>query len=254
MSGGDSQGGGADVWEPAADPAPHQLPAVRATQGLPTVPDLAAQVLVDFQRHFVGLLMLGLGLHAVVFVSIVVLTVVVVACVLPGVFLEDDSMTILGSLLGVLLGAVGMVACLVPSVASTTRAIGRMVLHDQSPTFADAITGGFRDLGSLAVFGVGSTVASLIGALMCYLPALVVSFFLSFGFPAIVLHRMRPLEAARRSIQHARENLQWHAGFYALSLAIAMIAGNIPILGVMAYFVYLTRGYLAVFADEVAQV
>lgn len=254
--GGEDTSEVADVWAPGAEPEAPRLPATVSgpSDGLPPVTDIAQAVLDDFQQHFMGLLLLGLGFHAVILVGVVVLSVTLGLCVVPGVLMESEQLAILGTLVGTVVGTGLMFLVITPGSASTVRALGRMVVHGETPSFSGAFVYGFRDLGSLTLYGALSSFLTVLGMLLCYLPGLVVSFLLSWGFAAIALHRLGPVAAVRRSVGHVRDHPQWHLGFFGLGFCIAMLGSYVPIVGVLAYFMYLTRAYRASFPDEELQV
>ena len=107
------------------------------------------------------------------------------------------------------------------------------------------------DLFQVILLAVAQLVLTLIGVLMCYLPALLVSLFLGFAFPALIVHRLGAFEAIGLSVRHVKDNFGWHLGYWGLGLAILFVAQAIPFVGIMVglpfYFAYQLKAYTQVF-------
>ena len=85
--------------------------------------------------------------------------------------------------------------------------------------------------GPSILYSLGQGLVIFVGILMCYLPGLALSFFLGFGLCFVVLRGQSPVEGAKASMAHVGEHLAWHAGFFAILLAVTMILSNIPLVG-----------------------
>lgn len=196
-----------------------------------------------------GAYTIALGLGLVVFVGLGIATTLVsddlaIIGMLVGQFGIFGCMFVLFLLAGLLLGAV-----MAPLNGSMIRSVARHQRGEAPLTF----TAAFSDAGTDAVKMILATwllgVASLVGLFFCYLPVLLVPLFLGFVTTMVALHGSRPREAAAANIRHVLDHLEWHLPYFLISIAMALIANYIPILGPMFLTAFHCRTHRHLFGD-----
>jgi hypothetical protein len=247
---------GEDVWAPGADEA---AGVEEAAGKLPDVVKVLTDLLGDLQAHVAGYLLAGLGYMLVVFgLAFVFVALLVGFMVIPmiiGAVLEAEELgailMIVGTLFGYLVGLLLMVTVSAPFLASLARAARAHLEGDEPFGFTAAFSRLGTDLVQVVLLSVVQMALVLIGMMFCYLPGLLVSLFLGFAFPALIVHRLGAFEAIGLSFDHVKRNIGWHLGYWGLGLAILFVAQAIPFVGIMFglpfYVAYQIKVYMAVF-------
>jgi len=254
---------GGDVWAPGADdalsPDPGAGEAGAQPRGLPDVVKVLTDLLGDLQANVAGYLLAGLGYtlvaFALVFVFLGLLGVFMVVPMIVGAALDSEELGAIlmmaGMLFGYVVGLLLLITVSAPFMASLARAARAHLEGDQPLGFAAAFGELGTDLVQVLLLSVLQMALVLVGMMFCYLPGLLVSLFLDFAFPALIVHRLSAVSAIRLSFDHVRRNLGWHLGYWGLGLAILFVAQAIPIVGVMFgipfYLAYQLKVYTMVF-------
>jgi hypothetical protein len=225
------------------------------------------ETLTTFMNELGPHALAGLGFAVIVipliFVSLTLIYVVMIVFMVFGMagsaaLLESGSdagagILSLGTFLGMFVAMFALLAlvnaCTAPFLGSLYRAVARHQRRERELSFGAA----FSSLGTnlwatlfaqLLVMGLVLT-----GLLLCYFPALIVGFLLSWTFPLVAIHGRGALSAIGTSVAHCRKNLNWHVLFYLALMAVHMVANNIPILGTMFGVAFHVRMYREVFGD-----
>jgi len=251
----------ADPWAPGRDEGPTATPSVAPDEPgkLPDVMKLFTAVLEDLMKHFVDYLLAGLGVMLPAFV-------LTFGLVLGALFLGFVPMILgaaldepeLGSLAGmvVMVGATFAAAFLASAITAPLQAsLGRALVEHQfngeKLGFGSAYSRITQDLPVVLGLTFAQIGLTLLGAMMCYFPALIVAWALSFALPAVIVHRMGVVAAIKRSFEHTFANPLWHLGFFALGFAILVVGQNVPLIGPLVsipfWMAYTIRGYLAAY-------
>jgi len=251
----------ADPWTPGRDEAPGSAPPSSPAEpgALPDVMKVFQATLEDLIKHFVDYLLAGLGVMLPVFVITFGLVIGALALgfvpMILGAALDEPE---LGSLAGILLmtGAIFAAAMLAsaltaPLQASLGRALVAHQFEGEKLGFGSAYSRAFEDLPVVLGLTFAQIGLTLVGAMMCYFPALIVAWALSFALPAVIVHRLGVVASIRRSFEHTFANPVWHLGFFALGFVILFVGQNVPLIGPLVsipfWLAYTTRGYLAAY-------
>lgn len=240
-----------DAWaaarsEAAPDAAwPARLPS--ADGELPSVVGLLNACLEDVKRDLAPLALAGLGFTLAVLAVVVVALPTGLVFALPGAIAEDELLTTLGLLVWMLFYVGLLLAVSAPLTGSVMRAVDDYLQHGTPLTFGSAFRTPANALWPMIAFMALSATATLFGMMFCYLPGLAVALLLGLGSQAVALDGLGPLAAIRRSVGHARAHFTWHLGFWGLGFAILMVGQYVPIIGPMVYYLYIIRGYRALF-------
>ncbi|MBT3221237.1 MAG: hypothetical protein HN348_19315 [Proteobacteria bacterium] len=154
-----------------------------------------------------------------------------------------------GFLIVMMLFAMGLSGLTAPFNASVLRAVARHQRGDEELGFSAAYSTATKDVIPVVTSIVIITTISLLGACLCYFPALIAAFFLVFAFSFVVFHRLGAIEAIVTSFRHVQRHLTWHVGFFGIYFAILMVAGYVPILGPMFATALFVRAYRNIFGD-----
>ncbi len=236
---------------------------------LPLVTDLMSETITDITDDMGGWAMGGLGFWlasmVVTMISIPVLYIAIFGGMFGGMFVgfgfgaaigNEDLGVLLGTLLmilamfGAMFAFVGILtATFMPMTGSMYRAVRDHQLGERTMHIGSAFDTATVGIVSIILAGLLSGLLGTMGLFFFYIGALVVHALLHLMVPAVALHRVGPLEGARMSIGQLMKEPGWSLGFWGLSLVIAMIGAYIPVLGTMVWFVFVTKGYRAVFGD-----
>jgi hypothetical protein len=241
----------------------------------PEVGRLFQETLQDFQDHFADYLLAGLGQYVVtlvvVFASIIggyvigmvggFVGVLGVAVLVGGLqsSMGDDTAALLAIplqltlFLGLFVAAAGfgavIGAILGPINASLTRAVAAHQRGDKKLTpMASFETVGER-WTSAATAGFLLAGLAVVGLMMCYLPALLVPLLFGFGGSLAALHPLGGMRALALSARHVLAYPAWALPFGLISVVIALVAGNVPILGGAFATAFHVRAHRYVFGD-----
>lgn len=231
----------------------------------PNVLDLLVEVFEDLRDNFVDRLLSGVGFMLVlipmVFVGMGALYAPVMAGMFLGVAAEDEALTMAGMVVGLVVGFALMILCvtlpILPMYASMGRAVNRQLVEGGDLGFAapfDTIT---EDVGKVLGTSLITAVTVLVGMLFCYLPGLVAAFALGFALPAVIVDRLSPVEACKRSVEHVMAEPVWHLGFYVVTMGISMVVSYVPVIGFALVYPILLgfqiRAYRHIFHGDVGQ-
>lgn len=232
----------------------------------PDVSDLLQESITEFfdaiGPYLLGVLGLLIGSMAVGLAGAVVFGLLLVFAVVAGAGIGavGDQLGSVGAallaavsvgvdLLFLGVAVVGMTMLTAPLTASFMRAVAA---HQRGEAELQ-IGAAFGTLGQHLpqVVGVGAIVggATFVGLLLCGLPALLVPLFLGFAVPMVALHGLSALEAARTNIAHVRDHLQQHAIIAAVTFALNVLSGMVPLLGPAFVMAFTVRAYRKIFGD-----
>ncbi len=250
-------------------PPPQPLaPTQRFAGGqLPPVGTVLSETLSAFTRDMGPYALAGLGQLVVVlpvvfglFITLYAAIVVVAFGGMAGAAVVAESgseegaaamsLLLVGVLVLLVLGMIGLVnALLAPVFGSLYRAIAQFQRGEGELGFGSA----FSSLGTQLVPGIVVMILVMvlvsIGAVLCYLPALLVGFFIPWAFPLVALHGVGPFAALKRSAGCARRHFSWHLGFFGYSLLVNIVGNYIPLVGPMFALAFHVRVYREVFGD-----
>lgn len=140
-------------------------------------------------------------------------------------------------------------AVMAPINASLTRRIAMHQRGEKTLDFTAAFSDMGQDLMNVIVLALLTSVIIFVGIMMCYAPGLIAAFLLIYAGTFTYLHRMKPMEAVMASVNHFRENLQFHGMFTLLYFCTAMIASYIPVAGPMFVAALHVRAHRTLFGD-----
>ena len=228
----------------------------------PPVLDLLVEVFEDFRDHFADRLISGVGF---LLVMIPLVTVAIFALYVPmglgmmvGVVLEDELITVIGSLLGMMAGVLLMMLMITVPIMPMYASLGRAVLRNMDDGSDLGFTAPFetatQDVGKILVTSAIVMGMVFAGMMFCYLPGLVAALATGFALPAVIVHQLSPSEAIKRSVDHVMAQPVWHLGFFAVSMGISMVLSQIPLLGLALVYPFLLsfqlRAYVRVFGRD----
>lgn len=224
-----------DVWSPTATSA--------APQTLPTTGQICSAVFDDVQKHFVGYLVSALGVTVVLMpltlVSVAGMYAVMFAGMAPGIAANDEDLMVAGAFGGVGVGMVlligGMTLVLGPLLASLHRALWRRLNEGTDLTFGAAFSTIGENVVSVVVVNLLVGGLTAVGAMMCYLPGLILGFALSMAVPLVAIHGMGPLDAIAASIRHTRDHLMWYLPIWGVTVLLYFGLSNVPFIGTIAF-------------------
>jgi hypothetical protein len=219
---------------------------------LPSVTGILGELLTDLMNNFGGWLSFGVGTLVIGFLSMLFVIVPYAVAFVP-VFVDNDDRYVLPGM------ALMMVAILVVSILQIPWANGqyRALLRYQRGEVAFSVGAPLEeattDIGSAFVLWLLTFVIALLAVMACYFPVFFVSALVGLAWPALVVHKLSPMEAVALSFRHARQYPMWTLGFWALGLGIALVGSQIPILGMMLagpiYMAYHLRAYRQIYGD-----
>lgn len=221
---------------------------------LPSVTKVATEVLQDLFANFGAYLLCGLGTWVVLFPVVLGGVVLTYASLLvPLLVWEDEQLAWMLFIPTFMVFVLTMVVVSAPLQAGVARAALAWQRDGEPMGFGSAFRYATADLW--AVIGLELLIAlmALVGAVFCYVPALIVALLTSLAFPALVVHRLGATGSLSASIEHVRKHIGWHAGFWGLGLGMLIICQNIPVIGAFLslplFYNYQIRVYRQVFGD-----
>jgi hypothetical protein len=214
-------------------------PATATPEGLPGATDLLNKVIAEVQKDFAGFFIGGLGALIVAFLIIPFSLVAVYggmfAGMIPGLLLEDEAVTGLGSMVGLFAGMFALIFVIVgltaPMGASTTRAVWRYLTTGEKLTFMAPFSTITQDLFRVLAFALLQFVVVFTLAMFCYLPGLIAAAYLVFAGPLIIIHRMPIGQAVSMSVAHVQQHGSWHIGFFGIAVVMQLVLSYVPIVG-----------------------
>ncbi len=213
-----------------------------APSDLPTISKLFDDTLADVKDHFGGYAMAGVGFAAVqlplTLVSIIGAYALIFASVIPGMQANDDEMVTMGLLGGTGVAILGLTLLFglvfPPLQASLLRAVWAHQSRGEPLTLSAAFSTATHDLPRVyaTVFLLGT--ASIIGMVLCYIPALIAAFLFHFAWVLAIVGRRSPFEAMRMSFEHVFSNLGWNLKIWGVVLLATLLLSNVPLIGTAA--------------------
>lgn len=242
--------------QPAAPPAAPHLQWFAGGQ-LPDLGRAFSDTMSSFSRDIGAYAMAGLGLLVISIPISLVMIVGIYVVIGLAVFGMASAGSVEGGepavdpALSVVVGA-GAVAAflavilllmvlLAPVTASLMRAVARHQRGERRLEFGAAFSTLSQDAGSVCGSTALSSLLGSIGGIFCYVPGLIVAFFLAHSFALVALHRLPAIAALKASVALVRASVGWNAKYFGLLLLINMIASNVPLIGPMFTFAFLVR-------------
>ncbi len=246
----------AGVWS-STEARPSQ-----ADGDLPSVMDVLVETFEDCREHFVGYLLSGLGVTLtmipVAFVAVFAVIAAMALGAVPGVMMENEDLVGIGVLLGYIVGF-GVLFVVTIMIAPPLRAsVGRAVLSritlKSELAIGDAFGTWRTDMWKVIGTQLLLSFLIFVGAMFCYFPALIVVFLVGFAMPAVIVHRLGPVEAVQLSMNHAMAHPGWHLGFFGVSFGIGLALAYVPFIGPALTVTFLQsfqlRCYTAIFGVD----
>lgn len=244
-----------DVWAGGTDNPSSRNPDA----GLPNVTDLASRTWTEIQQDFGSFLLPGLipviGAQFAGFAMIFAIYGGMGLGALPGILVDDELVALAGSMVGLFGGTFGSMGLLLlvmaPIQASMYRAVWKYLETGEKMGIGSPFSTYTQDIGRVLAYQLIVFAASFVGALMCYVPALIAGAALMFAGPAIYIHRLGIGEAIGLSVRHLMKHPGWHLGFFGISFLMSIGASFVPIIGMMllttAYPLFVLLAYRHVF-------
>ena len=235
MEEGPFVGGHVSSQDPAASPAMWFTPV----GDLPSPMAVLTETLNGLSSSWSGYLWAGLGYTLATLPLVVFGVVAIYLSVLPGILLgatgTDEGVTLISIFGGLFFGVALFVAVLAvasgPLNASLYRAVYAHVAEGSPLTFGAAYTTWTTDLGKVVAVTALQLLATLIAAMFCYFPALIVAAALHLALPAVVFRGVGSMDALRGSILFFRKNPLHHAKVWGVGVLMLLVAANIPFIG-----------------------
>ena len=258
---------------PAAKPKFERKPESGGT--FPDIGELFNETIAEFSDDMVPYVMAGVaqfvvvlplvlfgifGMYIGMFVGMGV--IMAISAIIGGLLMEVNEA--LGALV-MLVGQLGsmlvipvaifvmvglMVGVMSPLNASLVRAAAAHQRGEKTLDFAGAFSTITQDIPRVLMAGLALAFLGMIGAMFCYLPALLVLLVFGFVSSLVALHRQRPGDAFRTALATFRANQNWHLMFGLVYIALTMAASNIPVLGSAFLLAFHTRAHRKVFGDD----
>jgi hypothetical protein len=92
----------------------------------------------------------------------------------------------------------------------------------------------------------------LVGAVMCYLPALLVPLFFGFALTLVSLHGRGAVAGFRESLAAMLAHPQQHVALWGLSLVLGLVGAYVPVIGPMFALALHVRAHRTIFGDPAA--
>lgn len=247
-----------NVWsEGSADPAPSATGTEAGSDVLPSPVDLLMETGRDLLDNFVGYLLAGLGIMAVLLpVTLVLFGGGTVLGFLPFLLTGDEDMIGLSILIlyGVVLASIPVIVVVsMPLVASLERAGWHHLVDGEELGFGSSFSRMWPDLGKVLLAQLAVTFLAFVGVFFCYVGALAVAIATVFTLSAVVVHGLGVVDALKLSVNHFRKNPLWYLAFWGLGFVVLMVAAYIPfignVIGPVFYYMYVLRAYRHIFGD-----
>jgi hypothetical protein len=247
-----------DVWSSG------QTSARNPDAGLPNVTDLASRTWAELQKDFGGFLLAGLAPVILSQIAGVAMIFVIYGGMglgaVPGLIIEDELVMVAGSMFGLFGGTFGALALLMlvlaPMHASVFRAVWKYLETGEKLTISSPFSTYTQDLGRVILYQLVALGLGFLGAMMCYLPALVVGAALLFAGPAVYVHGLGVGSAIGLSWRHLLKHPGWHIGFFGISFLMTIGASFVPFIGPMllttAHPMFVLLAYRQVFGTGAA--
>ncbi len=188
---------------------------------------VATAVGEDLKENWLGFGLMGLGFLAAI-VALVVLALLAFLAPVPGIAMEDDTLTAVGAAvafvvyMGLLFGFTLFVQPLL--TASMIRAYDAHLRDGQPLGFSAP----FRHMRPRAGRVIGlylvGQLLTMVGMLLLYVPGIVAAVLYTFAMPIVVLEDATVSEALSRAWAHMRDNAMWHLGVWATLFAAVLVA------------------------------
>jgi hypothetical protein len=143
----------------------------------------------------------------------------------------------------------GIIAPLMPTWASLTRAIAAHQRGEKELDFSASFSTATQDIGQVIVAGLIIGAGFAIGTMPFLLLLPLLPVFLGFTLTFVALHRRSGIEAARLNLRHVLANPGPHLTFGLLFFVMVMFSGYIPILGPMFVASFHVRAHRTLYGD-----
>lgn len=229
---------------------------------LPSPMDLLMRSFDAFKDDLQGYLLAGVIPMIVTilsaFASIIVVYGSMFVGMLPGLMMNDELVAMLGGMglfmVALIALVVGIGLAMAPLSASLMRAMEASHSGEAKLTFQAPLSTAKEDLPRVVQVTMLVSTLTFVGAMMCYVPGLLVGFLLCFALPGVVLDRLSVGEAVGRSVGHAREHVGWHAGVFGILMLMYIILSQIPFVGYLVAMTltsdFTVRAYRAAFPAD----
>lgn len=219
--------------------------------------EVPRRVFEDVRDHLAGYILSGIVMTAVVFAVITGIMVLLFGFMLPGIIMEDETISLIGSLLGMaayFFGIMGFAFLLMPLMtASMLRAIDAQRAGAQDLGAMAALSTLREDAGRIIGFNLLGVLLTFVGMLFCYVPGLIASALMMFALPMVVFERVPPVTAYQLGWKHMTQHAGWHVAVWLISMLTVGIL-SITFVGIIvAYpimFAFQVFAYRTAYGDQ----
>ena len=145
--------------------------------------------------------------------------------------------------------AAGLGGLLAPLTASLFRAVVKHQRGQGALEFGSVFTTITENVGAVIMVQMLLAIGVLVGLMFCYLPGIAFGFATAFAAPLVFIHHRSPMEAVTIALNHTKDNLTWHAIWFAMMLVVGIAASYVPILGPAFLLALQVRAYREIFGD-----
>jgi uncharacterized membrane protein len=143
----------------------------------------------------------------------------------------------------------GITAVTAPLSGSLTRAIAAHQRGEGKLDFKSVFSTASEGILPACLVTGAVMLATFLGIPFCYVGALVPAMLFGFAGPLVFLHRLSPGAALGRSARTVMANPGPNILYTLTVFGIAMVAGYVPVVGMMFLLAFTVRGYRQVFGD-----
>ncbi|MBN2194465.1 MAG: hypothetical protein JW751_16730 [Polyangiaceae bacterium] len=241
--------------------APAPDPVRRPGGQKPEIGRVFNETMQEFMRDLGPYALAGLGFMVVAMGLALVIMLLYGAVIMVAVIADSANQASGGSgeamsalvLVGMSVGIIGLVLVLsVVSAAFYASLLRGIAAHQRGEAalgFGTAFSTARQRLGASVGVTVAVMTLSVLGALFCYVPGLIVAFLLLLASPLVMLHGLPVGAALRRSAREVRSDLGWYLRFFLVYLLVTMVAQYVPVIGPMFPIALLVRVYREIAGD-----
>lgn len=198
--------------------------------------DVPTKMFEAFKANIAGWFLAGFAQFGAILAVVFVAVAAMGLGVIPGVVMEDETLLMVGALVGMLVYIVAiftfsllvaplMSAAMIRGLDAERRGEGNIGL---TTPFAGITT----DAGRVVIFNLIGQAMILCGMLMLYVPGLVAAAVVTFALPIVVLEpETSPMEALGRSWKAITNDPVWHLAQVAVLFA-AVIVAELTVVGI----------------------
>ncbi len=182
-----------------------------------------------------GFLLSGVGFMGATFVGVMVCILVVFVPVIPAILTESEPLLMVGLVVGFSIYTVLLlllVGVLTPLMwASLYRAYDAALAGRGSLGLTSAFSTLRQDALQVILCWFLMQTAVMIGAVLCYVPGLLLAAMLQLAIPLVAVRRLSAVAALKVGFEHAKAHLGWYLAVFFLALVMSMVLQYIPIVG-----------------------